>query len=79
MKTAATITAVLCSLAVLGTPAFADTVWAAGTSQSRGFGHCAKGPCQRRATFEAPRPTRQVPSTCATRRDGACADVTRTR
>ncbi len=34
--------------------------WRAGMSRTVGFGHCAKGPCMRRATFSSNVPHRHV-------------------
>ncbi len=34
--------------------------WSNGASRMKGYGHCAKGPCQRRAAFESSVPPRHL-------------------
>ena len=37
-----------------------EIAWPAGAARIKGVGHCAKGPCQRRAAFEATVPHRHL-------------------
>ena len=37
-----------------------ETAWPAGAPRIKGVGHCAKGPCQRRAAFETTVPHRHL-------------------
>lgn len=44
-----------------GVPAGAHEIaWPAGASRVKGVGHCAKGPCQHRTSFEATVPHRHL-------------------
>lgn len=51
-----------CALALAGVlPAAGhEMAWQTGASRIKSVGHCAKGPCQRRASFEASAPDRNV-------------------
>lgn len=37
-----------------------EIAWSSGASRIKGVGHCAKGPCQRRAAFETSVPHRHL-------------------
>ena len=49
------------ALIAFGGPASAHEIpWSNGAARITGFGHCAKGACQRRASFESSVPHRHV-------------------
>ncbi len=59
MKTIQQIAIVFGLLGVV--PAGAHEIaWSAGASRVKGVGHCAKGPCQKRASFDATVPHRHL-------------------
>lgn len=53
--------AVACALISSASPAPAHEIpWSNGSARIKGYGHCAKGPCQRRASFESSVPHRHI-------------------
>lgn len=50
-----------CALIASASPASAHEIpWRNGVARIKGYGHCAKGPCQRRAAFESSVPHRHL-------------------
>lgn len=55
------VAAVACALIASASAASSHEIpWRNGAVRIKGYGHCAKGPCQRRAAFESSVPHRHL-------------------